>query len=272
MMVAATYQLSIFCLKTSILLLYMRIFSTSKSLRYISWSTIVFIFVFYIVGFFMTILACRPQRKIWDPMVEGTCHRWAAGQVVAAAINIATDVLVLVLPLRQVWKLQLPRKQKWGLSAIFAVGSFACVTTIIRLDLAVHVLRNPNPDFTWEGTKPAVWGAIELNLGICCACAPMLKPFLRHHFPRIFTATRHTPSASAPSTFASKISSPHSVSPASSSSPPFGRRTEDRKFAEGSVVADSDLSSIERGTFLQLQEKGADGDVRYGSGGSYGQR
>ncbi len=29
---------------------------------------------------------------------------------------------------------------------------------MVRLDLALKILRDPNPDFTWEGTKTAVWG------------------------------------------------------------------------------------------------------------------
>ncbi len=123
MVVQATYQISIFCLKTSILLLYMRIFTTSRTLRYTSWVIILITFLFYSIGFFMAIFSCRPRRKIWYPMTEGTCIEWAPGQLVNSVINIVTDVLILVLPMREVWRLQMPRKQKVGLIAIFAVGS-----------------------------------------------------------------------------------------------------------------------------------------------------
>lgn len=40
-----------------------------------------------------------------------------------AVLNMATDILLLVLPIPMVVKLQMPRVQKAGLICIFGVGS-----------------------------------------------------------------------------------------------------------------------------------------------------
>ena len=38
-------------------------------------------------------------------------------------LNAILDTLILVLPIRMVWSLQMSSKQKLGVSAIFALGS-----------------------------------------------------------------------------------------------------------------------------------------------------
>ena len=44
----------------------------------------------------------------------------------------------------------------------------------------------------------AIWSCVEVNVGICCACIPTLKPLIVRILPRLLTANassrmRHTP-------------------------------------------------------------------------------
>ena len=42
--------------------------------------------------------------------------------IVAAIINVVSDLTILMLPMASVWSLQMGTKQKVGVSAVFAAG------------------------------------------------------------------------------------------------------------------------------------------------------
>lgn len=79
----------------------------------------------YTVGiFFSLIFACSPVEKSWDVMITtGSCINRPALYVTTAVLGIATDVILLGLPVPMVLKLQMPALQKAGLILMFAVGS-----------------------------------------------------------------------------------------------------------------------------------------------------
>jgi hypothetical protein len=68
--------------------------------------------------------ACNPIKKAWDVTVtEGTCINRPAVYVLLAVLNIATDVILLVIPIPMVWRLQMPVAQKIGVVVVFLIGS-----------------------------------------------------------------------------------------------------------------------------------------------------
>ena len=42
--------------------------------------------------------------------------------IVSASINTASDLIIVILPQPVIWRLELTRKRKWGLSAVFLLG------------------------------------------------------------------------------------------------------------------------------------------------------
>lgn len=60
---------------------------------------------------------------IWDVTVEGKCINDYAQDVATGALNIFSDLAILVLPLPMLWKLQLHMKHRLSLIAIFMLGS-----------------------------------------------------------------------------------------------------------------------------------------------------
>lgn len=70
------------------------------------------------------ILGCLPVRAIWDLTVKSPkCINRNAVILTLSILNIATDIVVLVLPMKIVLPLQMPRRQKIGLYAIFLSGT-----------------------------------------------------------------------------------------------------------------------------------------------------
>lgn len=99
-----------------------------------------------------------------------------------AAINIVTDLLVAILPVRVIWGLQIPKQQKVALLSILTIGWFVCVVSVLRLNALVVLVAHPD-DSTWYSSATAYWSAIEMNLAIVCASLPALKPLLVRVFP-----------------------------------------------------------------------------------------
>ena len=95
------------------------------------------------------------------------------------------------------WRIQLPKKQRIGLIALFSVGSLVNIAGGLRLYYSIVV--NDSKDGTWSGFKLWTWEAVEVDLGIACACAPALKPLLLRWFPKLMRSVFGANSSSNPS-------------------------------------------------------------------------
>lgn len=75
--------------------------------------------------FFSLLFACRLFAASWDPILlpPAVCMNRGAIYIATAVIGVATDVILIVLPILMVLGLQAPNKQKLGLVGIFVVGS-----------------------------------------------------------------------------------------------------------------------------------------------------
>ncbi|EGS21845.1 uncharacterized protein CTHT_0037160 [Thermochaetoides thermophila DSM 1495] len=98
---------------------------------------------------------------------------------------IATDFMIFLLPVPVVYPLKLPRRQKFALVTIFAIGFFVCLISLIRLWILIKTQSNPNPDFTYAGTPLIYWTVIEVDTAIVVACAMTLKPLITRFFPNL---------------------------------------------------------------------------------------
>ena len=67
-------------------------------------------------------LLCIPVNKFWDPSVEGACLDIAKFNYGLQIPNILSDFILLVMPMKVVWTLPIPKSQKMLLSGVFLVG------------------------------------------------------------------------------------------------------------------------------------------------------
>lgn len=65
---------------------------------------------------------CEPVKKAWATTDPGTCININVFYLCNAALNILTDVLTYSLPVRVIFKLQLPQKQKIALMGTLSLG------------------------------------------------------------------------------------------------------------------------------------------------------
>ena len=114
------YVISLCAVKVSILLLYRSLFPTHKFHIVIGLVGILIV-VWSFMSLCVAIFACWPISGNWDPKIT-TCINEGLFFLVAALINIITDLAVLCLPLRQVWQLQLSSARKIAVSGLFLLG------------------------------------------------------------------------------------------------------------------------------------------------------
>jgi len=76
---------------------------------------------------------CVPMEKNWHPQVEGTCIPIIPFYYGLQIPNIITDLLIIVVPIREVMLLQLNKRLKTGAITMFALGIITLVFDIVRL-------------------------------------------------------------------------------------------------------------------------------------------
>ena len=74
-------------------------------------------------GLFRSIIPCRPISDFWELTAVGeSCVNAIKYYTAHSALGVATDVLILLLPIPGLKKLMLPRSQKLGLILVFMLG------------------------------------------------------------------------------------------------------------------------------------------------------
>lgn len=125
-MVATFYNPAIFVIKLSIFLLYLRLFAPNIRTRYLIYAGIAYnaITNIAIMVAFPAICAPRGNDNWITSLEKPSCHTPLEDLAVAAgALNFASDVYILLLPVPMIWGLQLPMRRKIGLLTVFATGS-----------------------------------------------------------------------------------------------------------------------------------------------------
>ncbi|MCJ1433381.1 hypothetical protein MMC27_002741 [Xylographa pallens] len=105
--------------------------------------------------------------------------------VAMGAFNILSDFYILCIPFPAVWSLQMPRRRKVGVSAIFLTGIAACISSI--LGLAYRLKLSESIDNTWTVIPLWVVTTIEITSGFLVSCMPSVAATYRHVRPRIAT-------------------------------------------------------------------------------------
>jgi hypothetical protein len=125
------YKVSLNLTKASILLLYLRTF-TVRPFRIACWIILAIVAAYGIGATVATILQCTPIPRVWDKSIPGTCINLTAFWFTNAAYTIVTDLILLFMPIRIVWSLQLRKAQKAAIIMVFAMGSIVTICSIIR--------------------------------------------------------------------------------------------------------------------------------------------
>lgn len=116
------WTLSLGFSKTSILLLYSQLFQTEHYVVVAARATIATHMV-WVAGTILTaFLICQPFSKHWETVSGGHCGDQVRSFIIIGTINLATNLVIIVLPLPSLYKLRMGIYKKLALVAVFGLG------------------------------------------------------------------------------------------------------------------------------------------------------
>ncbi|KAL8950947.1 MAG: hypothetical protein Q9222_003037 [Ikaeria aurantiellina] len=184
--------------KTSICLFYLTL---AKNQRVFKWATIATLVVVNVAGTALTLLNIFQCHPIGDVFASGEtkCIDIIALYLSSAPINIITDLALLFLPMPILTAMRLPRNEKLILIVTFSFGAFVAAVDVVRIAYLQKAkvsrvqdgtLANQG-DFSWVASLSFMWSAIEVDVGIMCACVPGIKPLAARLFPKLLGRIKH---------------------------------------------------------------------------------
>ncbi|EHA25632.1 hypothetical protein ASPNIDRAFT_141890, partial [Aspergillus niger ATCC 1015] len=122
---------------------------------------------------------CRPLSYFWNQFLgaSGTCVDTDTFFLATGIINMVNDIIILLIPFRQIAKLQMNRRKKIAVCLILALGGFVCVASAVRIYVLYRFTQAR--DITWMMGPLFIWSSIEPSVAIVCACLPHLGPLVR---------------------------------------------------------------------------------------------
>ena len=118
------YTISLNVTKMSILQQYLRFF-TGKVIRRATWVIFWVVVVYTITTSFLCIFTCNPPSFFWTKAVNpktGHCLNELGLWFAQASFNILSDLTIIILPMKSLYQIHLPKRQKYALMMVFAIG------------------------------------------------------------------------------------------------------------------------------------------------------
>ncbi|KAI4907771.1 hypothetical protein J4E90_009178 [Alternaria incomplexa] len=189
------YFVANWAVKMSILSLYYRIGYGKQGLPWIVqspavWTAAGFMTAFSFSVFLAQLFICTPVSRVWDIEAQPDgCINAAMFMVISGAINVVTDIVLLIFPLPLIWVIKFNKRQRTALAVILSIGVIPVIASTMRL---CEIVMSDSPirpgstwqevDFSWGWSWVPVWSQIEVDIGILAASLPSLSPLLKHVF------------------------------------------------------------------------------------------
>lgn len=114
-------------LKVAILVDWAHLFNPLKKRNSMFWAVRILLVtnvVYYITAVFLETFRCTPQQKVWDVFYKGgyCLVNVVVLNLVASIINLISDVAILALPQWVIWRLNMTRVTRAGVSMLFVIG------------------------------------------------------------------------------------------------------------------------------------------------------
>lgn len=120
------YSVVLPLIKTAILLDWARVFVAGDAKRSAFWWCCMVLAGFQclwgICCIILLNLQCIPHNAIWEFYVPAKCYDLPSVMLGSAAVQVATDAAMVVLPQKVVWSLHMSWRKRLGVSIMFGVG------------------------------------------------------------------------------------------------------------------------------------------------------
>lgn len=138
------YKFTINLTKLSILAFYLRVFS-KHWFRVTCGITAIVVFLYGVISITVTIFQCIPTNRVWDKRIAGTCINLTTFWYANAIYNILTDVAIMVTVPSVIWVLDLTKKQRVSLIALFGLVILYVLFTVANPFTLLSILSPSIP-------------------------------------------------------------------------------------------------------------------------------
>ncbi|KAK8130954.1 Satratoxin biosynthesis SC1 cluster protein 4 [Apiospora sp. TS-2023a] len=161
------------CVKLSILFMLKRIFFT-RGFRIAAYLAMFFAFCWTLMPILAALLVCSPVEFNWNKKVPGgRCGDKQVTYALVGVVDLVSDLLILVLPMRMVFKLQIKTAHKVAIASIFGFSVITMIFTAVRL---YYIYGMDFTDPTYSTIVPTTIGSVQMGIAIMVASAPLLRP------------------------------------------------------------------------------------------------
>jgi hypothetical protein len=109
--------------KLSIIFMLKRIFITSN-FRIASYAVMAVAMAWMAMPILVALVVCRPLEYNWNRKVPGgQCGNKTLAYALVGVVDLVSDLLILALPMRMVYRLRIARAHKIALAGIFGFGT-----------------------------------------------------------------------------------------------------------------------------------------------------
>ncbi|KAL4988303.1 hypothetical protein BDW68DRAFT_187335 [Aspergillus falconensis] len=137
---------------------------------------------------FGTLFICVPVHTFWDRVnMAENCVSQAVVWYLTAALQIAGDLTLVILPMPKLVTLHIPTKQKACLIMVFALGLFVVATSAARFGALVTLVQSD--DLLQLNGLVATWSFVEANVAIVCASLTTFRQLIIRTFPRLIPSS-----------------------------------------------------------------------------------
>lgn len=174
--------ISLWSAKAGFLAIYYSLFSLQgRGIRIALFSACVFTAATFLVHMFLIAFWCSPISLNWSPPPsEHLCSavHSMSSVTISTFINVATDIVILSIPISTLLEARLGKIERTGLIFVFFMGIISVLAALVRFACLKLVQSTPRASITHTID---VWALVEIVSSILAVCLPSLRVFMRRH-------------------------------------------------------------------------------------------
>ncbi|EFX00399.1 hypothetical protein CMQ_7401 [Grosmannia clavigera kw1407] len=165
------FWLTLWAVKWSLLFLFRMLTDRLPIYNRVWWVVIVFSVLTFIGCAVSNFTACSSMHAWFDALACQTPRDARAKAIslwFSLGADLATDLLIMLIPVRVLWTLKISTVEKFSAAFVFGVGILTMITAIIRSVSLVSSTSAGQVSTTWL----MMWAAIEGAVAIVVGCLP----------------------------------------------------------------------------------------------------
>ncbi|KAF2704336.1 hypothetical protein K504DRAFT_442482 [Pleomassaria siparia CBS 279.74] len=167
------YGPSMLCAKMAVFTLYLRLFGTTRWMRWCCWVGIGASILVHGSTIPLCAIYTFPHGdEEWNLLLSLKGTKMGIQSIVAASYNVASDLYLLALPMPVIMSLHLSKKKKYGLVGVFMTGIIGTAATVLGLYFRIYLHTEKGGDATWIAAATYLTVCVELFLAIIVSCIP----------------------------------------------------------------------------------------------------